>query len=485
MTEASRRFDNRLKRFRAWLFAGLGVTLLTMVIQAQQSSKRDNQQQSTTAPSAKLSQQNAGPRRIQALHVTEAINIDGFLTESAWSLAQPATDFRQERPIEGAPATERTEVRVLFDDKNIYFGILAFDSDAAHINARELVRDATFPNDDRIEILLDSNHDRRNAYRFAVNPLGTQQDALITDEGRFINLTWDAAWLSAGRVDDDGYTVEIAIPLTSLRYKEGLDAWGFNVARIIKRRNEENLWTSWRIAFGLERVSQAGELTGLEELRRRRLLEFKPYITGAWRQGAPLIGRPGYDAGARATGGLEVARIGLTPSLTAEVPINADFGHAEVDQQVINLSRFSVFFPERRDFFLENAGVFQFGREEINQLFFTRRIGLTENGEPLPIDYGAKITGKIGQYNVGFLQVQTRELNSECSAGIPPSAGCNPDSFIPRRQYTVARVKRDLFKRSSIGAMFVDRQGGREGGAITEYNRGAGVDLDLNVTDYW
>jgi len=423
--------------------------------------------------------------RIRAMRAMEPIKVDGRLDEPAWAKAEAATDFRMESPREGAPASERTEVRVLFDDKNIYFGIRAFDSEPDKINARELTRDASLANDDKIEILLDTNHDRRNAYRFAVNPLGTQQDALITDEGRFINLTWDAAWLSAGRVDDDGYTVEVAIPLTSLRYKEGLDAWGFNVARIIKRKNEENLWTSWQIAFGLERVSQAGELTGLEELRRRRLLEFKPYITGAWRQGAPMIRRPGYDAGARATGGLEVARIGLTPSLTAEVTINPDFGQAEVDQQVINLSRFSVFFPERRDFFLENAGVFQFGREEINQLFFTRRIGLTENGEPLPIDYGAKITGKIGKYNVGFLQAQTRELNSECRAVIPPPAGCNPDSFIPRRHYTVARVKRDLFKRSSIGAMFVDRQGGREGGATTEYNRGAGVDLDLNLTDYW
>jgi hypothetical protein len=160
-----------------------------------------------------------------------------------------------------------------------------------------------------------------------------------------------------------------------------------------------------------------------------------------------------------------------------------------VDQQIINLSRFSVFFPERRDFFLENVGVFQFGSEEINQLFFTRRIGLTESGAPLPIDYGAKITGKIGRYNVGFLQVQTRELNAECRAITSPSAVCDPDSFIPRGQYTVARVKRDLFKRSSIGAMFVNRQGGRQGGrngeGATEYNRGAGVDIDLNVTDYW
>src|SRR6266511_5595491 len=364
MTEASRRFDNRLKRFRAWLFAGLGVTLLTMVIQAQQSSKRDNKQQSTTAPSAQLSQQNAGPRRIQALRVTQAIKIDGFLTESAWSLAQPATEFVQERPSEGARATERTEVRVLFDDKNIYFGILAFDSDAAHINARELVRDASFSNDDRVEIILDTNHDRRNAFRFAVNPLGTQQDALITDEGRDVNLSWDGSWISAGRVDAKGYIVEIAIPLTTLRFTEGIDAWGFNVSRVIRRKNEENLWTSWQRSYGLERVSQAGELVGVEEIKRRRLYEVKPYITGGWLQGVPLNGEPGFDAGANAKPGLEVAKIGITPSLTAELTANPDFGQAEVDNQVVNLSRFSVFFPEKRDFFLENAGVFLFGRAE-------------------------------------------------------------------------------------------------------------------------
>ena len=418
---------------------------------------------------------------IRAMRTSEPIKVDGRLDEPLWLKAEPATNFRMEKPKEGAPASERTEVRVLFDDRNIYFGIHAFDSEPDKINARELTRDANFANDDKIEILLDTSRDRRNAYRFAVNPLGTQQDALITDEGRFINLTWDAAWLSTGRIDADGYTVEIAIPLTTLRYKDGLDSWGFNVARIIRRKNEENLWTSWQLAFGLERVSQAGELSGLAELHRPRLLEFKPYISGEWRQGAPLIGRPGYDAGVRGTAGLEVARIGLTPSLTAEVTINPDFGQAEVDQQIINLSRFSVFFPERRDFFLENAGIFQFGREEINQLFFTRRIGLTAEGAPLPIDYGAKITGKIGHYNVGFLQVQTRKLNSECRRLDFFIAGCDQQSFIPRQQYTVARVKRDLFKRSSIGAMFVNR----EGGIATKYNRGAGVDVDLNLTDYW
>ena len=175
------------------------------------------------------------------------------------------TDFRQQSPTEGAPASEKTEVRVLYDNKNVYIGIRAFDSEATKINARELVRDSTFDTDDRIEIVLDTYHDRRNAFRFSVNPLGTQQDALITDEGKDINLSWDGSWISSGRIDAHGYTVEIEIPLTTLRFTEGIDTWGFNVSRVIRRKNEENLWSSWQRAYGLERISQAGELAAVGE----------------------------------------------------------------------------------------------------------------------------------------------------------------------------------------------------------------------------
>jgi len=322
-------------------------------------------------------------------------------------------------------------------------------------------------------VLLDTYHDRRNAYRFAVNPLGTQQDALITDEGRDLNLSWDAPWISVGRIDQTGWIVEIAIPLTTLRFTEGASTWGLNFARIIRRKNEENLWTSWQRSFGLERVSQAGQLSGVEEIKRRRLVEVKPYASGGWREGVPLISEPGFDAGMQAKAGLEVAKIGITPSLTAEFTANPDFGQAEVDTQVVNLTRFSVFFPEKRDFFLENAGIFLFGRAEANQLFFTRRIGLTDEGAPVPIDYGAKITGKVGSYNVGFLQVQTRKLGN-------PATGFG----VPRQQFTVARVKRDILERSYLGAMFVNRQGATsvDGSA---YNRGAGVDAEFNLTDHY
>src|SRR5215208_7394761 len=419
------------------------------------------------------SPQDNGLRRLRVLHITEPIKVDGRLDEPSWSQAAPATDFRQQEPNEGQLASEQTEIRLLFDDKNLYVGIHAFDSEPSRINFRELVRDASFSNDDKVEVLLDTYHDRRNAYRFAVNPLGTQQDALITDEGRDVNLSWDAPWLSAGRRDQAGYSVEVAIPLTTLRYNEGAPIWGFNVARIIRRKNEENLWTSWQRSFGLERVSQAGELTGVEGIHRRRLVEFKPYVAGGWKQGVPLIGREGLDSGIHGTAGLEVAKIGITPSLTAELTVNPDFGQVEVDQQVINLTRFSVFFPEKRDFFLENAGIFLFGREGSNQLFFTRRIGLTGEGQPVPIDYGAKITGKVGPYNLGVLQVETRKLGDKLTG-----------FGVPRQQYTVARVKRDILKRSFVGAMFVNRKGATSAGGA-RYNRGAGVDAEFNLTDHY
>jgi hypothetical protein len=473
MTNGWRRFDNGFERLTARLIVVLSITLLAAIAQAQQLPTANNVQQSTTERVTQSPSQTPGPRRIQAIHISDEIKIDGLLNESAWSLAQPATDFRQERPIEGSAASEKTEVRVLFDDKNIYFGIRAFDSDAGHINARELVRDASFSNDDRVEILLDTYHDRRNAFRFAVNPLGTQQDALITDEGRDVNISWDAPWISEGRIDAEGYVVEIAIPLTTLRFREGIDTWGFNVARIIRRRNEENLWTSWQRSFGLERVSQAGELIGVEGIRRRRLREIKPYASGEWREGVPIVGANGLGAGARAHLGIEVAKLGITPSLTAEFTVNPDFGQAEVDDQIVNLSRFSVFFPEKRDFFLENSGIFLFGRQGENQAFFSRRIGLTDNGAPVPIDYGVKVTGKIGPYNVGFLQVQTRKLG-ETSTGLG----------IPRQQFTVLRLKRDILKRSYVGAILVNRQGATTVGG-GHYNRVGGADAEFNLTDHY
>src|SRR5258708_4767658 len=466
------RFERQLKRFRALMFA-LSMTMFFVAAQAQQPSTSINPQATPSPSPTPLSQNGTGPRRVHTIRTTDAIKIDGILDEPAWSQVEPATDFREQQPNEGAPASERTEVRVLFDDKNIYFGIRAFDSDAKHINARELVRDADFSNDDTVAILLDTYHDRRNGFRFIVNPLGTQQDALITDEGRDINVTWNGAWVSAGRIDDKGYTVEIEIPLTTLRFKEGIESWGFNVSRVIRRKNEDNLWTAWQRSFGLERVSQAGELSGVEEIRSRRLREIKPYASGEWRAGVPLVGSSGLDAGVRTNVGIEVAKLGITPSLTAEFTVNPDFGQAEVDDQIVNLTRFSVFFPEKRDFFRKNSGIFLFGRQGENQAFFTRRIGLTDRRQPVPIDYGVTVTVKLCPYNIGFLQVQTRKLG-EASTGLG----------IPRQQFSVLRVKRDILKRSYLGAILVNRQGATSIGGES-YNRVGGADAEFNLTDHY
>jgi hypothetical protein len=457
MRRSATRFDDRLKRWSALL--SVLVASLSISAHAQQTSTTERVQ--------------IEAHRIHALRITDSIKVDGQLNESAWTTAEAATNFRQESPAEGVQASENTEVRVLYNDKNIYIGIRAFDSEPKKVNARELVRDADFANDDTIAIVLDTYHDRRNAFRFTVNPLGTQQDALITDEGKDINVTWNGSWISAGRLDDKGYTVEIEIPLTTLRFTEGIESWGFNVSRTIRRKNELNLWASWQRSFGLERISQAGELLGVAEIKRRRLYEVKPYATGGWRQGVPVVGGQTLDAGINGKVGLEVAKIGITPSLTAEFTANPDFGQAEVDNQVVNLTRFSVFFPEKRDFFLENSGIFLFGREGENQAFFTRRIGLTDEGAPVSIDYGAKVTGKIGPYNVGLLQVQTRKLGDESS----PFA-------IPRQQFTVMRIKRDVLKRSYIGGIFVNCQGATSIGA-SGYNRVVGVDSEFNLTDHY
>lgn len=409
-------------------------------------------------------------RKLHALQVSERITIDGKLDEPAWSRAEPASDFIQQEPDPGQAAAERTEVRVLYDDRNLYIGIRAYDSQPRLINARELRRDADFTNDDKVEILLDTNHDLRDAYRFAVNPLGTQQDALVTDEGRDINLSWNARWYSEARIDDKGWTAEIKIPLTSLRLTDGAPVWGINIARHVRRKNEESLWTAWQRAFGLEKVSQAGELVGLEKLKRPPVFEIKPYVTGGWRQGVPRAGADGFLHGGFGSAGIEVARIGVTPSMTSEFTVNPDFGQVEVDDQVVNLTRFPVFLPEKRDFFLENAGIFNFGDIGTNQLFFSRRVGLTAAAEPVPIDYGAKLTGRAGRFDVGVLQAQSRQTGDQSTG-----------RGVPQQEFSVGRVKYDVYDRSYVGAMVVNRQGGQN----STYNRGGGLDAQLSLNDYW
>jgi len=388
-----------------------------------------------------------------------ALTVDGMLDESVWSQAGIIADFVQQEPDVNQAPTQRTEVRVVVGEDAFYFGITCQDSQP--VTARERRRDNPLIDDDRFEIVLDTFHDHRNGYHFAINPLGTQYDALTTDEGRDLNVEWDERWWSETRVTAQGWTAEIKIPFTSLRSDRNLDTFGVNFLRFTRRTNEKVLWTAWDRDFQFLQVSQAGHLTGVDGIQTGLKLRIKPYVLGGMR-------RDSAGANARvADVGLEVAKFSLTPALTAEITANTDFAQTEVDEAVVNLTRFPLFFPEKREFFLERAGIFEFGLggrrggqfERNVQMFFSRRIGLTADRRPVPILGGAKLVGRTAGVDLGVLAVQTGSLGQT-----------------PGSNYVVVRAKRNVFARSNIGPFFSNRQS-----TPGEYNRVAGLDATFTV----
>ena len=405
------------------------------------------------------------PPSVAVLRVGAAIAIDGILDEEAWQRAPAAADFVQQDPAVGHPATERTEVRVLLDDAALYFGVRCFDSDPGGVIARELRRDNALAGDDRFEIVLDTFHDHRNAYHFIVNPRGTQYDALITDEGKDVNTEWDERWRAETRIDAQGWQAEVRIPLAALRSPEGADSFGVNFARYIRRKSELAMWTGWDRDFLFLQVSNAGHLLGVGPARTGLKLRLKPYVLGGFDV------RGGEPADKRHNVGLEVAKFSLTPGLTAELTVNTDFAQTEVDQAIVNLTRFPAFFPEKREFFLERAGIFEFGlggrrggeSERNLTMYYSRRIGLTDDRRQVPLRAGAKVIGRAAGLDLGLLNVQTGGL-----AGGPGS------------NYTVFRAKRNVLTRSNFGAFLSNRQTSGD-----DYNRvfGGDVNFTLGNTD--
>jgi len=400
-------------------------------------------------------------KTVRAARTSAAITVNGVLDEAAWSQAEPIADFVQQEPRVNEPATERTEVRVLVGDDALYFGITC--ADAHGVTARERRRDNPLTDEDRFEIVLDTFHDHRNGYHFAINPLGTQYDALTTDEGRDVNVEWDERWWSETRITDRGWTAEIRIPFNTLRSDEKLDTFGVNFLRFTRKSNEKVLWTAWDRDYQFLQVSQAGHLTGVAGIQTGLKLRVKPYALGGVR-GDLLT-----DARRKRVSdlGLEVARFSLTPGLTAEITANTDFAQTEVDEAVVNLTRFPLFFPEKREFFLERAGIFEFGlggrrggqAERNLQMFFSRRIGLTDERRPLPIIGGAKLVGRAAGLDIGVLSVQTDRADE--------TRGSN---------YTVFRTKRNVFARSNVGMFLSNRQS-----RVGEYNRVAGADATFTL----
>ncbi|HXV62312.1 MAG TPA: DUF5916 domain-containing protein [Vicinamibacteria bacterium] len=431
----------------------------------------------TLAASNRLTASPSTLRTAEAAPAEEAPVIDGLVDDQVWQKGKLITDFVQAEPYEGQPATERTEVRIVYDSRTLYVGVVCYDSDPSGIIVTDSRRDASLDDTDSFQIILDTYLDRQNGFVFGTNPAGIEYDGQVTNEGEGgqgqpgsgrsqtgsgggFNLNWDASWIVATQMGEYGWSAEFAIPLRTLRYgSEKPQVWGLNFQRNIRRKREEVYWSPVSRIYNLYRLSSAGELHGLE-LETPRNFKVTPYVLGSSERDYTtsdtndLNGDFGVDA-----------KFGVSPSLNLDLTYNTDFAQVEVDEQQINLTRFNLFFPEKRPFFLENAGNFAMGLNQSAELFFSRRIGIGPDGTPVPILGGARLSGKAGAYNVGVLNMQTEEVAELTSAN----------------NYTVASLSREFPNRSGVGALFVNRLGTGDLAGDDNWNRTWGVDGKLGV----
>lgn len=429
-------------------------------------------------------------RRVRAVRISEAPVFDGLVQEPLWEAIEPATDFIQQEPHEGQPATERTEVRFAYDDRTLYVGIICFDSDPAGIVVTQNRRDAVLTDTDSVQILLDTFHDHQNAFVFGTSPTGIEYDAQVSKAGlgrggagmparaggqgsrgagsqrggaAALNLNWDGVWWVRSQVTPRGWEAEMVIPLKTLRYRPGQErVWGLNIMRNLRRRNEQSFWAPVSRAFYFTQVELAGQLEGLT-LAPQRNLKLLPYVLGGLKQD--------YASGAPSrfarNGGLDV-KYSLSSSLTLDFTVNTDFAQVEVDEEQVNLTRFDLFFPEKRPFFLENSGFFEFGTPREIEIFFSRRIGIDPSGVEVPIDAGLRLSGKLGPYQLGMLNMQTSE--------VPEVA--------PANNFSVVRVSRELRNRSSIGLIGVNRSSTTRSETRAPFNRTVGADANFGFGRY-
>jgi hypothetical protein len=407
-----------------------------------------------------------------ALQPTDTIVVDGHLDEPVWQRAAPATDFLQQDPDNGAPASEPTEVRIAFDRQRLYIGVRCYDSDPASIVGKQMLRDADLGGDDRFMWAIDSFLDGRTGYYFEINPVGLMGDGLIAQgdsgpsaAGGTVNKQWDGIWIARVRRTADGWTAEIELPFRTLNFDPGGTSWGVNFQRTVRRKNEESVWSGHARNQGLLRMTNAGRLTGLAELSQGAGLDIKPHAVGS------LSAAPGRDRPATAADGDVGVDIfySVTPGLRANFTVNTDFAETEVDQRRVNLTRFPLFFPEKREFFLEGSGFFDFGREPGNQVepFFSRRIGLDASFNPQKIDFGLKLTGQVKGQDVGLLQVRT--------------GADDDDPAIIGEDFTVLRVRRRLLTQSYVGGLYT-RRAARASGA--QQLNTAGVDFNFGTSRF-
>ena len=328
---------------------------------------------------------------IFAKAIPEGIVLDGILNEPVWKGVPVASGFTQREPKVGVAATEETEVRVAYTVSTLYIGIRALDSEPRAVVARGMQRDTDITEDDSVSIVLDTFDDRKNGYFFATNANGVRVDALMSDEGDDFNVEWNGVWNVKARRTEEGWTAEMEIPFSTLRFSPGKEAWGMNVRRLVRRKGEESYWAALPLEADITRMSLAGRLTGLEGMSPGLNLRVKPFAVASGRES--LAGQAearGQENGIQTdnNNGVDV-KWGVGRGLSLDLTVNTDFAESQVDEQQVNLSRFSLFLPERREFFLENSGLFEFGPRAgwstpVMRPFFSRRVGLTEDGEAVP-----------------------------------------------------------------------------------------------------
>jgi len=404
---------------------------------------------------------------VKAVQIEGPIVVDGKLDEAEWQLAEPAENFIQKIPSTGQPASEPTEVRILYDDDNLYLGVYCFDSAGADgIIINDITRDFYTLDSDGFQVIFDTYDDDRNSFLFGTNPGAAKFDMQIGADGAAGNTSWDGIWYVETHIDERGWQIEMAIPFKTLRFSRApKQIWGVNFERRVRRKFEDSYWAPLPPNYRLGKISLGGTLSGLSGLQQGRNLYVKPYVS------APILRREADDVDFMPDAGVDV-KYGVTSQLTFDATINTDFSQVEADEEQINLTRFSLFFPEKREFFLENAGIFEWGRRPREQNspdlipFFSRRIGIVEdrsgNGRLVPVHGGARLTGRAGKYTLGLLSMQTGEFEDT-----------------PSTNFSVLRVRRDFLRQSDVGGLFINKyQNG------SDSNRTYGVDSNFNFFNY-
>ncbi len=415
-------------------------------------------------------------RSFTAIRLETAPVLDGEVrNDPVWQAITPTGGFVQTTPDEGQPASQRTEVRVAYTGDAIYFSFIAYDDDPATIVVGDTRRDADLEEQDSLLFILDTYRDEQNGFVFGTNPAGLQYDGQLSKAGQGtsmmggsmggsgggFNINWDGVWDVKTVMGDFGWSAEFRIPFKTIRYPSGdVQSWGMNFQRNITRRNENAYWSPLGRQFNILRLADAGLLTDLETTSQRNL-KIVPYVLGELSD----VGETGSDTDTE--WGVDI-KYSLTQSLTLDLTYNTDFAQVEADESQVSLDRFNIFFPEKRPFFLENAGLFAVGKSEKVELFFSRRIGLSSDGDIIPIDAGARVSGALGAVNVGAMYMQTEEL-----AGVAPA-----------NRFGVARVNKELPNRSSIGAIFVSRDATGQFSEHFGNNKTYGADTRWGIGEY-